>query len=239
MKYFLLFLIIIAAGSCNIIDQKRIVGNGKIISQTYNLKDFSKVDIGSSMDIFLTHGDKQEVKIETDENLFKYLNVRVSDGNTLDVDKSTHTNLDPTGSIKIYITANEMDNIKISGSAKLQFRGKFVQDKKIKIDLSGASIGNVYLHAPIVELESTGASTLTAEGECRDVLADASGAATINTFKLMAENGDADASGASIIRIFSSISLKASASGASGIKYKGNPTVTSSANGASSIGKAD
>jgi len=240
MKYLSVFLIaVIALSSCNIIDQKRVKGNGNVISKTYDLKDFSQIDIGDNMDIYIQQASDYSVKIETDENLFKYLDVNVHDGKKLDVDVTGNVNLDATGDVKIYITAPWLDKVDISGAAQLQTQGKFSQDKKIAFDLSGASSGNILVKAPIVEMDASGASTLTVEGESRDIEADASGASTINAFNLMSEKGYAEASGASTVRVFSSITLTAKANGASTVKYKGNPQVTSEANGASSVSKSD
>lgn len=238
MKYSIfLLLAAFSISSCNIIDQKRVQGNGKLTSKTYDYKNFSSVDIGNDMDIYIKKASDYTVKIETDENLFNYLDLTLDNGKTLEIEAVANTSLDPTGNIKVYITAPSLDNIKISGAAQLQTEGKFEQEKKIRLDLSGASSANVSLKAPVVELEASGASTITAEGESRDVKADASGASTINAFNLLAENTDAEASGASTVRVFSSIKLKANANGASSVKYKGNPQVTSNVSGASNVSK--
>ncbi|MCH5600147.1 head GIN domain-containing protein [Niabella ginsengisoli] len=239
MKYLSFILIAaIAFSSCNIIDQQRVKGNGKVVSKTYDLKDFSQIDAGESMEIYISQANEYSVKIETDENLFNYIDVAVHDHQTLEVDTKNDTNLDPTGDVKVYISAPSLDKVSISGAAQIKTQGKFSQDKQIRIEVSGASSGNVSLRAPVIELESTGASTLTADGECRDLKADASGAATINAFDLKTENADVDASGASTIRLFSSVTLNAEASGASGIKYKGSPQITSNVSGASSVDKS-
>ncbi|GAB3424260.1 head GIN domain-containing protein [Niabella aquatica] len=240
MKYLSVFLIAaVALSSCNIIDQKRVKGNGNVISRTYNLKDFAQIDIGDNMDVYIQQGADYGVKIETDENLFKYLDVNIHDGKKLEADVTNNVNLDATGEVKVYITAPWLDKVHISGAAQLQTKGKFVQDRKLTFDLSGASSANVSVKAPVVELDVSGASTLTVEGESREVKADASGASTINAFNLMSEKADAEASGASTVRVFSSITLKAKANGASTVKYKGNPQVTSEASGAGSVSKGD
>lgn len=234
----IIILATVIFSSCNIINQRRVKGDGNVVTKTYNLKDFSKIVLGSSMKVYISNSNAHSVSIEADENLFKYLDVRIHDGNTLEVESTHNTNLSPSGDIKVFIKAPSLDLVEISGAAQINTEGKFQQDKKIKFDVSGASSGDIMLRAPVVELESSGASTLTVGGECRDVKADASGAATINAFELKAENGDADASGASTIRMFSSVSLNATASGASGVKYKGNPQLKSKISGASSVTKA-
>ncbi|MCH5715799.1 hypothetical protein [Niabella hibiscisoli] len=71
MKYLGLILItVLAISSCNIIDSKRIKGSGKVTTKTYDLKNFSNLDLGSSMEVYITQANDYSVKIETDDNLF-------------------------------------------------------------------------------------------------------------------------------------------------------------------------
>jgi len=238
MKYLsVAILAVLAISSCNVIDSRRVKGNGNVKSQTYDLKNFSALDLGSSMDVYITQDKDYAVKIETDENLFKYLEVDIHDGNTLEVDVKDNFNLDATGNIKVYIAAPALEEVTLSGAAQLQTQGRFTQDSKIAFDLSGASSATVSVRAPVVELEASGASTLTADGESRDVKVQASGASTVNSFNLKSENADAEASGASTVRVFASVQLKAKSHGASSVKYRGNPQVTSDVSGASSVSK--
>lgn len=238
MKYLLVVLIAaLGISSCNVIDSQRIKGNGTITSKTYDLKDFLNLDLGSSMDVYITQSNNYSVKIETDENLFSYLTVKVYEDKTLGIDVQNHVNLDPSDEIKVYISVPTLDKVDLSGAAQLQTQGKFTQDKKIEFILSGASSGNISLRAPQVALKASGASTLTVDGECKDVQINASGASTINSFDLKSENAAVEASGASTAHVFSSLKLNARSHGASSVKYRGNPQVTQDVSGASSVGK--
>lgn len=240
MKYLSFFLVaVLIMSSCNIVNKRRVRGDGNITTKTFNLKNFSSVNVENAMEVYLKQDSAFNVKIETDENILNYIEVQVEDGEELVVKNRDNVNLSATSGIKVYISMPSVDEISISGASKLQTKGLFAQNKKIKVELLGASSGNISIRAPIVVLEATGASTLHAEGECRDVNAEAVGASTINTFNLLAENGKATATGASTVRIFSSVSLDAEATGASSVKYKGNPKVLADASGASSISKQD
>lgn len=237
MKYFsFLLLIAVLASSCNLIGN-RIRGNGKITSKTYTLKDFTGVDIGGAKQIFLKQDSAFSVKIETDENLFDYLNVMVDNG-LLRVNSKNSSWLDPSGEIKVFITMPTAKKIEVSGASSISTENRFSADEKISVNLSGASEGTLDVRAPVLDLRASGASTLTISGETRDVKSDASGASTINSFDLKSENHNAEASGASSIDLFASISLKANASGASDITYKGNPsTLKQNASGGSEVKK--
>jgi len=238
MKYLSIFVITaLLISSCNVVNTRRIKGDGNITSKTYTYKNFSSVEVENAMKVFLRQDSAYSVRIETDENLFNWIEVQVKDGNKLIVENKDNVSLSPTDEIKIYITMPLLDKISLSGASQLHTENKFIQDQKLEVELSGASSGNLLVKAPIVDIEVTGASTIHAEGECRDIIAEAVGASTINAFNLLAEGGKATATGASTIRLFSSVSLKADATGASSIKYRGNPKITANSTGASSVSK--
>lgn len=233
----LLFVTLFTA--CNIIDRQRIKGNGNITSKQIDLKEFSSIDADDNVKIILKQDPTYSVKVETDENLQQYLNIRVEQNKTLSIDYARDVNLRPTGSIKIYISAHSLDKIDVGNASELRTEGKFSQDKNISIDLSEASSGELNLRAPVIILDASEASSLTVSGECKDVKAKASEASTISAYDLKAENGDAQASEASTIHLFSSVNLRVNASEASTVRYKGAPNVTSNSREASSISKAD
>lgn len=239
MRYFIFFVgLVTVFTSCNLIDGRRIKGNGKITTKNYDLKGFHGIDIGGSKKIFLKQDSAFSVKIETDENLFDYLNVRVDNGQ-LKVSSKNSSWLSPSDEIKIFISMPSINEIDVNGASSISTENRISGNEKIIVKLGGASEGTLEFRAPVLDLKSTGASTLTVSGETRDVKSNASGASTINSFDLKSENSDVKATGASSIDLFASVSLNANASGASNVNYKGNPSVKQNSSGASEIKKAD
>lgn len=239
MKYFTFLLILaVTVSSCNLIDGRRIKGNGKIITKTYDLNNFKSIDGEGAIHFYLVQDSNYSVKVETDENLMNHLEVKVNDGE-LEVGNRDRSWLSPSKEIKVFVSMPVIRSINVSGASSIKTEGKFVQDNEIAIDASGASDGELQVRAPKINLDASGASTISISGETKDVKGEATGASTIKAFDLKAENVNVEASGASTANVFASISLIADASGASGINYKGNPTVTSDASGASSVKKVD
>jgi hypothetical protein len=239
MKYFFyLTLVALSFSACNIIDATWVKGNNKNQTKVFHFENFKSIDAGSNFSVYLKQDSAYTVKLETDENLISYIKIQNEDG-TLIIRTKNGVNLRPSDEIKLSISMPSADLLEISGASKLVTDSKFIQDSELKIDLSGASTGNVSVRAPKINMESSGASTLTIDGETKDIFAKASGASTINGFNLKSENTEVEASGASNAKVFASISLVADASGASGIRYKGNPKVTSNSSGASTVKKED
>ena len=241
MKQLILLCLSVAviATSCNIVDSQRVKGNSNINSRSYELKNFSSIDVGDNATIYLKQDSVYSVKVETDDNLFQYLIVDIEDGE-LNVDVNDGYNLDPSKELKVYISMPSATKIAVSGSATLNLvNDKFTQDQPLSFDISGASDGSFRVKAPSIKLDVSGASTFTIAGETKDVSGEISGASTLKAYDLKAETSNMDASGASTANIFASIQLTADASGASSIRYKGNPKVNSTANGAGSVKQAD
>lgn len=238
MKYFsFLVFILMMAGSCNLIPG-RIKGNGKIVTKNFALNNFDKIDIGGSKNIILTQDSAFSVNIQTDENLFSDLEAYVENGE-LNVDSKNDKRLNPSDKISVNVSMPVLKKIDISGISTFSTNGKFSQNEKISVILSGASEGTMNLRAPELNLKVVGASALNISGETRNVISTASGSSVINSFDLKSETTDTKASGASSVNVFASIELKAKASGASNISYKGNPTVQKKSTGASEVTKAD
>lgn len=238
MKYLgFLLAIVVVASSCNIIDGNRIKGNGKITTQTYNLKNFNSIDVGGAKNLYIKQDSVFSVKIQTDENLLKLVNVDVKD-NELNVYARDGYWLDPSDKINIYVSMPVLKGLVVSGASEIKTEGKFIQNEKMIVEVSGASDGTLAVRAPDFSIEASGASTLNIVGETKTFVANVNGASTLNAYDLKAESTTVDASGASTANVFASINLNAEASGASNVNYKGNPSVKVDASGASDIKKA-
>jgi hypothetical protein len=240
MKYLSVFVIsILLFTSCNIIDMRRISGNGKIVAKDYNLKGFKSIDVGGAIEVYVKQDSSFKVKVETDENIMQYLRIEVIDG-LLEIGHKDHVNLDPSDKIKISISMPVLKGVTISGASSIKGEGKIVQNEELSVGLSGASDGDLEVRVPRVSIDVSGASTLKITGETKDIKAEATGASTIKGYDLKSENADVNASGASTANVFASVSLTGDASGASGIHYKGNPAKNNaSASGASNVTKED
>ena len=239
MKYFtFLLILIVSLSACNIINRKRITGNGTITAKNYDLKNFTSIDASSNVAVYLKQEPGFSVRLETDENLVKYLSIKVNNDG-LKIYCKENVNLRPTDEIKVFVSLPELESIEVSGSSSVKTEGKFAQDTEMKVEVSGASEGEMAVRTPRLSLNASGASTINISGETRDVKAEASGGSSIKAFNLKAENINAEASGYSKVQVFASISLIADASGASSISYRGNPKVTSDASGAGSVKKAE
>ncbi|MGH2553844.1 MAG: head GIN domain-containing protein, partial [Chitinophagaceae bacterium] len=219
------FLFSITLSSCHFGNGKRIRGNGNIKSETRNAGQFSKIDVGGNIDVYVKQDSVSAVRIEADENLLEYIHITVDDG-TLDIRNEEGYNLSSVKGIKVYVSGPSFRYLEASGACNILSENQIDNYEKIGIHLTGASNAVLEINSPKIEVELTGASYITLKGKCKTLSLDGSGASGFKCFELMAEEVSIELSGASNAEVFASMKLDADISGAADIKYKGNATVS-------------
>jgi hypothetical protein len=223
--------------SCNLFGE-RIYGNGNVRTENRSIDNFTGVDVRNNIDLHIVQGPEYTVRIETDENLMEHIEVRVS-GNKLRIGARDHANLNPSRSIKVFVSAPAYRTLGASGACKIYADSKIVSKDPLELDLSGASHMTLELNAPRVVTGLSGASSVELRGETKDLRIDGSGASEVRGYDLLAENVEVDLSGACNAEVFASTSLKAGLSGASHVHYKGNASVNQNTSGASGVKKVN
>ena len=207
-------------------------GSGNVIKEKRELSSFHAIDIGSAFRIYLKKGEPQSITIESDDNIVPLIKTKVTNG---ELDVSIKGSITNTEKMNIYITVPRLDEIELSGAAKLTSEDRFDEDK-MKIDLSGASRLELNIKTNKLKLEVSGASNVSLNGHAASLDLDASGASKTKISELEVNNASIDCSGAANIWLSVIESLKGEASGASSIYYKGNPKqVNIETSGAASV----
>lgn len=187
-------------------------GSGNIITETRNIADFSKIDVGGVFEVEIVAQKDFSVQIEADDNLLQYIETEVS-GDTLEI--KTNKRISSKNPIRVKVSAPNIESLEVSGASKVSLAN--LKNESLNVDASGAS-------------------KLKVDGETKDLTIDMSGASRLDAENLKAENVNVDASGASNANVFVSGDLKADLSGASHVTYLGNPqNLQKKTSGASSV----
>ena len=216
----------------------KVRGNGTIKTENRTAGTFTGVDVGGNFDLYVKQDSTRSVRIEADENLMQYIEVKM-DGDKLVVQPKDGYNLSGSKQIKVYVSSPVLNKLEASGACDIIGENKITSTETMYIDLSGASDVKLELKAPKVETTSSGAGSISLKGETKDFSVDGSGSTDINCFELMAENTTVELSGAGDAQVFASVKLDVQVSGAADVKYKGNATVNQSVSGAGSVKKVE
>lgn len=234
----LLAALLLVFSSCSNFMGKRIRGNGKVTSETRTASSFSGVKVSGAIDLYVSNGASTAIRVEADENLMKYIIVE-NDGDMLKIRPKSGINLKPSRAIRVYVSAPSFSRLEASGACDIFSENKILSQGTLQLDLSGASDAKLDLNAPKVDVDVSGACSVTLKGETRDFTVEGSGSTDIKCYELLAENTKVDISGAGNAQVFASVKLDVDVSGAADVKYKGNATVSQQVSGAGSVKKTD
>lgn len=218
----------------------------QIINRTYDIGNFSKLDIsnGFKVNYIIEDSETPVVDITMPINYEGFVSVS-NITSTLDISTKDPKKQIDTRKIIITVKAPACMAITLSGAVDLTVEGDFNPANKLEMDICGACtatfVGSLRISGAL-DTEISGASSLTVSSlECDWTSIEASGGSSVNIPKVRINN-DArlDASGASKIYIsdISSVRrIEADASGASSIEISDMKAgaVMAEASGASDI----
>lgn len=225
MKQKLLFplfasVLLLAAG-CVVNIQDTITGDGKVISQSRDLPEFSGIKVGSGIDVMLTQGEPQRVTVEADENLQEWIRTEV-EGTVLHIYTNKHIRLAKIK--KVHITCKTIDRIDVSSAGDVTGLSPFTTER---LDIQMSSAGDLKLEvtASEIDISISSAGNVTLKGKTNTLHAELSSAGDLNAFDLEAKSGDISVSSAGSASVFVTEEASFRSSSAGDINYKGEPKI--------------
>src|SRR5579859_2901694 len=141
--------------SCQDFMGKRIHGNGNIRTEDRPVSNFKNVDVGGSAKVMVSQGDHASVKIECDENLLPFMEVR-QEGDKVYVHEKHGYNLRPSHDIIVYVTAPVFNSIDASGACDIIGQTKITNPENLEMHISGAGDIKMDVNAPKIRAEVSG-----------------------------------------------------------------------------------
>ncbi|MBX2917246.1 MAG: DUF2807 domain-containing protein [Cyclobacteriaceae bacterium] len=192
---------------------------------------FSGVKAGEAIDVYLTKGDKESVRVVatgTDasnvltEVAGGYLRIHMRDGRYRNK------------TVKVYVTYVNLSKIYASSAANIFSEG-VIKASSLNISTSSAASIEISIDAGSVTAEASSAGDVVLEGKARSLQVDVSSAGEVDAYAVDCESVQADASSGGSIKVSASKELTARASSGGSIRYRGNPakTNTNSSSGGS------
>ncbi len=208
-------------------------GNGNVTKEERQLATFDAVKVGCAINLFISQGDVQSVKVETDENLQNHISTKVANG-TLSLDCE---NVQNATKMNVYVTAVSLSKIDASGAAKVisetplksEVFGLYtsgaakatltIETGIFNNETSGAANNTVTLTAKTANTEISGAGNMVLKGTAEQHKTEVSGAGNLKAIEFITDNTDAEISGAGNAKIMARKKLVADLSGAGNITY--------------------
>jgi hypothetical protein len=199
------------------LDLKR--GNGQIEVQEYEVGEFNELLVGGNYELVLIEARRSKVLIETDANLFRYINVENTDG-TLHIN-NVH-NLKGSDGILVEVYYQNLEKIASTGASSIAHEG-VINSEEFSIELSGAGAVQLELNTGQVSVDMSGAGVVELSGTTDRQIAHLSGAGGLVAEELVCAECDITLSGLGGAEVYVTEKLTATITGIGGITYSGNP----------------
>lgn len=208
-------------------------GNGDVTTQERQVPAFEAIKVGCAINLYVSQGDKQIVKVVTDENLQDRITTKVTNG----ILSLSCDNIKDASKMNVYVTAVNLSKIDASGASKVTGETVLKSDvfglytsgaAKTTLNIetgtfnnetSGAANNVISLKAKTVNTEVSGAGNLSLKGSAENHKTEVSGAGSLKALEFITDNTDANVSGAGNAKIMSRKLLKADLSGVGNITY--------------------
>jgi hypothetical protein len=205
--------------------------------QLREAKNFHGIRISNAFDVYLSQGNEEAVAVSASE--VKFLDkiiVEVKNG-ILDISLEKSSLKLNNKKLKAYISFKNIDRLNVSGACNVVIDGVIKADN-LKLGLSGASDLRGKLDVNKLRVDLSGASDMSVTGTATQLDIEASGVSKFKGFDMVTDYCNANASGATDIKITVNKELSVDASGVSDIDYKGEGVIrTVRTSGASSVSR--
>ena len=158
----------------------RIEGSGQTVTETRELDTFSGIELKSSANIYVTQGDKQEVRIEAEDNLIGKITTVIKN-NSLVVDADD--NIRFTKPVTIYLTVKDLCLVELTGSGNIVTRSQF-QCEFMNLKLSGSGDIRVMVDSKSLKANLSGSGNLDLKGSSSETDIRISGSGNIDAREL-------------------------------------------------------
>lgn len=220
-------MLIVTAFGCSMQAQKtdrtRIEGSGNLITKEFPVKSFDELSASGVFELKLSQGDKEQVKIEAEDNLMELFTVENS-GSKLDIHMKKDVDLNTKKRMTVYIT---FKNLK---SMDLQMVGGTSSEEQLKfsdLKLKNQSVGSVNLDMALqtLNLENESVGSLKLKGTADNAVIKSNSVGGVNAADFVVQKMEIENNGVGGATVNAEKELKVSDSFLGKVNNKGNATV--------------
>lgn len=190
-------------------------------TRTYEIQPFTKIYLEGAFKVILEQGNHCGLRIKTDEDNFKYLDVQSNaESLSLKIVKG-HFSFDE---LILYITFKDLEKLVIEGGIRLETKG-YVDLKDFYLHVEGGANIEMNMKANRVKVIGEGGVKFEFDGIADELDVSISGAGYLDAIDLKTNTCDFKIEGVGAGSVYVIRSLNASISGIGKIRYKGDPQV--------------
>jgi len=197
----------------------------KTTSELREVGDFHGIHVSSGIDLYLTQGKTQEVRVEAGPDLVGKILTQVEDGMLkICIREKMNWDLGWNLTRKVYVTFRELDELKASAGSDVYSRNPLKLRELNITSSSGSDVQIKDLSAESVSVVTSSGADARVSGKTVTLHADASSGSDLDCSGLVSDDCEVRASSGSDASVHVTGTLKARASSGGDIYYTGKPS---------------
>lgn len=230
-----LLVFVFALSACSSTPPDTVTGSGKMITQTFDVRDFDQIRLGTSGVMYIEQGDDFSLTVEADDNILPIMKVEVEQG-VLTIRTSPEVSALQFETLIYRVTLPELSVIDLSGSADIRVEDFTADSLNININGSG-DVTFVNLEAASLSVRLSGSGWMDVAGETQALTVTVSGSGDLLAEKLKASAVEVAVNGSGDVTVWAVDALDVSISGSGNVKYRGSPKLTEKVSGGGDLAK--
>lgn len=230
---FLGILLLVLAFTLSACGMRVIKGSGDLISETRQVSNFDSIELSGVGEVIITQDGSETLKIETDDNVMKYVKVEV-EGKTLKLGFEPGTNIIDPSRLVFYVTVDDLGSVDVSGSGNVE--ADKLETDTLDVNVSGS--GDVLidsLSASKANVDISGSGKVYLTGEVGSQTVAISGSGKYLAGEICTKSIRVSVSGSGNATVCATETLNADISGSGTINYYGQPSINSSISGSGKL----
>ena len=226
MQYYLLAISFLAMLSCTSRSSRDRIASGESVTDERNLSGISQVKISGIMNLYLSQGDNESLRIEGDEKAISLLEIN-ENGDLLEIgykDEDNVKNIFEDFSPDIYLTISDLRKLSFDGVVNIESVNTFQVEELI---ITGDGIGKIDLEieAKMIDATFNMMGNIVLRGNVETIKLSNEGMGKIDASKLISQNMTLSSSGIGKVEVYCEDELSISVNGIGSVNYSGNPKV--------------
>jgi len=200
----------------------KIEGSGNVMTKNIAVQSFDELTISGVFSVYLSQGNKEEVKIEAEDNLQELFEVK-NEGSKLVVGMKKDISFDSKKKMKVYITFRKLK------SMELKTVGNVSSEQNLSFDaleLNNKSVGSVDLKLTTqsINVNNKSVGNVKLDGKAENAVIKNNGVGNIQTGNFLVQKMDIENTGVGSAEVNAVKELKVKDSFLGKVVNKGNAT---------------
>ena len=187
------FLAVSIAAQAQKEERKRIEGSGNVITRDLTVQSFDELEASGIFNLRLSQGDKEQVKIEAEDNLQELFIVRM-EGSKLSISMKKNVNINTKKKMNVYVTFKKLKAMDLS------MVGGTYSDEPLSfadLRLNNQSVGsvNLDLSAQSMRMDNESVGSVKLTGKAENAIIKSSSVGSIQAGEFVVQKMDINNSG--------------------------------------------